>query len=142
MAPKERVLSEGEFAGWSEWLGEPFDQKAGPFYYRDGDDGILAAAFRADTSHTNGLGLVHGGCLFSLADYALFTVAVRRGGGDEIMTVSMSGEFLGAARAGELVAAYPEIVKAGRSMIFARGLLKANDKPVLSFSGAMMRVKA
>lgn len=142
MAPIDRILTEGEFAGWSEWIGEPFDQKAGPFYYRDGVEDRLVAAFRADRSHTNGLGLVHGGCLFSLADYSLFTIAVRRGGGDEIMTVSMSGEFIGAAREGDLVIAYPEIIKAGRSMVFARGLLKANEKPVLSFSGAMMRVKA
>jgi uncharacterized protein (TIGR00369 family) len=142
MAPQGRTVTDGEFAGWTEWLGEPFDEKAGPFYHRTENGGRLVAAFRANRSHTNGLGLVHGGCLFSLADYSLFTAAVQQAGGDEVVTVSMNGEFIGSARGGDLVVAHPEIVKAGRTMVFARGLLKANDKPVLSFSGAMMRVKA
>ena len=141
MAPKDRILTDGEFAGWTEWLGEPFDEKAGPFFHRT-EAGRLVAAFRANRTHTTGLGLVHGGCLFSLADYSLFTAAVQQGGGDEVVTVSMNGEFIGSAREGDLVVAHPEIVKAGRTMVFARGVLKANDKPVLSFSGAMMRVKA
>jgi uncharacterized protein (TIGR00369 family) len=141
MAPKARILTDGEFTGWSEWLGEPFDEKAGPFFHRSEGDGRIVAAFRADRSHTNGLGLVHGGCLFSLADYAMFTAAVKAGG-DEIVTISMNGEFIGAAREGDLVVAHSEIIKAGRTMVFARGVLKANDKPVLSFSSAMMRVKA
>jgi uncharacterized protein (TIGR00369 family) len=141
MAPKERVVTDGEFAGWIEWLQEPFDEKAGPFFHRREADGRLIAAFRANRSHTNGLKLVHGGCLLTLADYALFTVAVQHCNGDEAVTISLNGEFLGSARENDLIVAHPEIVKLGRSMVFARGLLKANDKPILSFSGAMMRVK-
>jgi uncharacterized protein (TIGR00369 family) len=142
MAPKGRTLTDGEFAGWTEWIQEPFDEKAGPFFHRTDADGRLVAAFRADRSHTNGLKVVHGGCLLTLADYALFTMSIQHSGGDEVVTVSLNGEFLGAARENDLIVAHPEIVKSGRSMIFARGLLKVHDKPILSFSGAMMRVKA
>lgn len=140
MSPRPEIIGSGEFAGWTAWTKEPYESKAGPFFHRIETDGRLVSAFRTDNSHTNGIGIVHGGCLMTFADYALFVLCVQHNEGNEAVTVSFNAEFIGACRADSLITCYPEIVKAGRSLIFARGLVKADDKPILSFSGTMMRL--
>ncbi|MCW5750011.1 MAG: PaaI family thioesterase [Alphaproteobacteria bacterium] len=142
MAPKSETVGEGEFAGWQRWLAEPFEDKIGPFHHRIDESGRFVAAFRADRSHTNGLEIVHGGCLLAFMDYALFALAARHCDGQEAVTVAVASEFIGAGRIGDLILAYPEIVRLGGRLIFMRGLVRIAEKPVLSFSGTLMRVPA
>src|SRR5258708_38118371 len=54
-ASKLTLVTEGEWAGWS-WYpgGDPFEDLAGPFYFRGGDDGRPLCAFRAALEHLNG----------------------------------------------------------------------------------------
>jgi acyl-coenzyme A thioesterase PaaI-like protein len=56
------------------------------------------------------------------------------------VTVSFACEFLDAAREGELVEGFGEIMRAGGSMIFLRGLLKSGQRPLFTFSGTLKRV--
>ncbi|MEM8617980.1 MAG: hypothetical protein AAGF20_13730, partial [Pseudomonadota bacterium] len=73
MQPK--LVTEGEFKGWKTWPQEPFEHDtAGPYYLREDDQGMVAA-FRAARKHMNAGGVVHGGCLMSFADFALFALA-------------------------------------------------------------------
>jgi len=55
--------------------------------------------------------------------------------------VSFACEFLDAAREGELVEGTGDIMRAGGSMIFLRGLLKSAERPLFTFSGTIKRVK-
>lgn len=57
------------------------------------------------------------------------------------MTVSFTCEFLDAARDGELIEGTGEIMRAGGSMIFMRGLLKSGERSLFTFSGTIKRVK-
>ena len=70
-----RPVTEGEWAGWSFWHTDAFEQRAGPFYERVDDEGNGISAFRAGPEHMNGGGFMHGGCLMTFADSALFTIA-------------------------------------------------------------------
>jgi acyl-coenzyme A thioesterase PaaI-like protein len=90
--------------------------------------------------HLNGMHNVHGGCFMAFADYCLFATAapVLQGPG---VTVSFACEFLDAAREGELVEGTGEIMRAGGSMIFMRGLLKSGERTLFTFSGTIKRVK-
>lgn len=135
-------MSQDTFADWKSRTNEPFEQKAGPFFYREQDDGSVICAFIADESHVNGLGIVHGGCLMTLVDYTLFTVVKRSIGHDEAVTVSMTNEFAGSGAIGDLIEAHAEVVKAGRGIIFARGIVRARGKPLVIFSGTMKRIAA
>jgi acyl-coenzyme A thioesterase PaaI-like protein len=83
---------------------------------------------------------VHGGCFMAFADYCLFAMAapVLQGPG---VTVSFACEFLDAAREGELVEGSSEIMRAGGSMIFLRGVLRSGERPLFTFSGTIKRVK-
>ena len=83
---------------------------------------------------------MHGGCMLTFADFALFALAHERLEGSHAVTVSLNGEFIGPAHEGDLVEATGEVVKAGKSMVFIRGLVSTGGAPMLSFSGVIKRV--
>jgi acyl-coenzyme A thioesterase PaaI-like protein len=138
--PDLHVETEGEFAGWRTWSRDNFETHNGPFYHRMDDEGRIHCAFRIEPKHLNGASNVHGGAFMSFADYCLFAIAtpVLQGPG---VTVSFACEFLDAAREGELIEGSGEIMRAGASMIFLRGLLKSAERPLFTFSGTIKRVK-
>lgn len=134
-------VSEGEWAGWQRWVGDGFEDRTGPFYFREAPDGSIRCAFRAGAQHMNGGGNMHGGCMLTFADYALFMIgnkAMQNGNG---VTVSLNGDFVGPAGVGDLVEATGEVVRAGGSLIFMRGLISVGDRPVMAFSGVVKRTK-
>jgi acyl-coenzyme A thioesterase PaaI-like protein len=138
--PDLHVETEGEFKGWRTWSRDNFESHNGPFYHRMEDDGRIACAFRVGKKHLNGMRNVHGGCFMTFADYCLFATAapVLQGPG---VTVSFACEFLDAAREGELIEGSGEIMRAGGSMIFLRGVLKSGERTLFTFSGTIKRVK-
>jgi acyl-coenzyme A thioesterase PaaI-like protein len=102
--------------------------------------GRIHCAFRVENKHLNGMRNVHGGCFMAFADYCLFAMAapVLQGPG---VTVSFACEFLDAAREGELVEASGEIMRAGGSLIFLRGVLRSGERLLFTFSATIKRVK-
>jgi len=138
--PDLHVETEGEFAGWRTWTRDSFESNNGPFWHRVEEDGRVRCAFRVEKKHLNGMRNVHGGCFMTFADYCLFALAssVLQGAG---VTVSFGCEFLDAAREGELVEGTGEIMRAGGSMIFLRGVLRSGERPLFTFSGTIKRVK-
>jgi acyl-coenzyme A thioesterase PaaI-like protein len=136
--PDLHVETSGEFAGWRTWSRDNFETHNGPFYHRMEDDGRIHCAFRVEKKHLNGMRNVHGGAFMAFADYCLFAMAapVLQGPG---VTVSFACEFLDAAREGELVEGSGEIMRAGGSMIFLRGLLKSGERSLFTFSGTIKR---
>ncbi len=144
--PGPRVVTEGEFAGWSTWSGQDaFEDMTGPFLFREHTDGSVRCAFRAAAKHMNGGGFMHGGCLLTFADFCLFAVShparVRAGRDGPAVTVSLNGEFVGPARAGELIEAAGEVVRMGASLLFVRGLVVTGPRPLLNFSGVVKQVR-
>lgn len=135
-----RLVTEGEWAGWSIWQSDAFEQRAGPFYERTDEMGAGITAFRAAQEHMNGGGFMHGGCLMTFADSALFTIARPALEGSFGVTVNLAGDFLDSARVGEFVEARGQITRAAKSIIFVRGLVTADDRSVLSFSGIIKKV--
>ena len=138
--PDLHVGTEGEFKGWRTWSRDSFESNNGPFWHRMEEDGQIRCAFRVENKHLNGMGNVHGGGFMAFADYCLFAIAspVLQGPG---VTVSFACEFLDAAREGELVEGSGEIMRAGGSLIFLRGLLKCGERSLFAFSGTIKRVK-
>ena len=134
-----KLVTEGEWAGWRTWSGDPFETQSGPYYFRE-EDGRIRCAFRAERKHMNGGGFMHGGCMLTFADFALFSIADEHLRDSHAVTVSLNGEFVGPAHAGDLVEATGEVVKAGKSMIFIRGLISTGGEPMMSFSGVIKKV--
>ncbi|GAB5351049.1 PaaI family thioesterase [Qipengyuania sp. 483] len=133
-------VTEGEFAGWFEWSGDAFEQRTGPFYERRDDDGSHISAFRAEDRHMNGAGFMHGGCLMTFADSALFTIATDALAGSHGVTMHLAGDFLDPARCGQLIEARGEVVRAGGKTIYVVGKITADGQPVLSFNGIIRKI--
>ena len=136
-----RLLTEGEWAGWYFWGdGDPFEHQSGPFFFRE-EDGRIRCAFRAEAKHMNGGGFMHGGCMMTFADYALFAIAWKDLNESYAVTVSLNSEFISSGAVGDLVEATGEVVKAGGSLIFVRGTLTTAGRPLMTFSGVIKKVK-
>lgn len=135
-----QTMTEGEWAGWS-WYpgGDPFEDHAGPFYWKRDPDGRPRCAFRAERKHMNGGGFLHGGCVMTFADYALFVIARDAILGSPCVTATFNCELVGTAHEGALVECTGEVVKAGRSMVFVRGLIESGGEPIMSFSSVLKK---
>jgi acyl-coenzyme A thioesterase PaaI-like protein len=57
------------------------------------------------------------------------------------VTVSLNGEFVGPANVGDLVEATGEVVRAGGSLVFMRGLISTGGRPMMTFSGVVKKTK-
>lgn len=138
-----RIVESGDWAGWRTWSGlDPFEDQSGPFYFREGEDGRVTTAFRAEKKHMNGGGFMHGGCMMTFADFSLFAIAWKELADSRAVTVSLNGEFVGPARPGDLVTGAGEVVRAGGSLLFVRGLISTGTGPMLNFSGVIKKIRA
>lgn len=141
MSLRRTIIEDGEFAGWSTYPDEAFEAMAGPFYFRVDEQGPVAA-FRVEEKHLNGARVAHGGLLMTFADFALFAIAAEAFGENEYgFTVAFSSEFLDGPRPGEFVEARGDLLRAGGSLIFVRGLVRAEGRACLNFSGTIKRIR-
>lgn len=132
-------VTDGEWAGWS-WYpgGDPFEDLAGPFYFRIDDRGPVCA-FKVEKKHLNGGDFLHGGCFMTFADFSLFVIAREVIDGSRTVTATFNGELVGTARAGDFVECTGEVVKAGKSMVFVRGIITGPGGPMMSFSSVLKK---
>ena len=138
------TLTEGPFQGWISWGQgqDPYETLVGPFAYRVQEAGALEIAFQPEQRHLNGAGAIHGGCLMSFADFALFAIAHHiLKAGVMAVTLTCNSEFLAAGDLDGWVTAEGEVLKETGSLIFVRGVLKQRGKPILSFSGTLKKIK-
>ena len=135
-APAPRSAPEG----WTMQSHEhTFSGRAGPFYFRK-EGGKAGVGFFAESHHANMGGVIHGGALLTLADVALWDICRREIGVFKGVTVTLNAEFVGAGPIGGFIEASGEMVKSGRKLMFARGLITADGASLMSFSGTLKRV--
>jgi len=136
-----QLVAEGEWAGWGRYDTDPYEALTGPFYARRDERGQMVCAFRAERKHMNGGGAMHGGCMATFADYALFMIADEALANSGSVTASLNCEFVDAAQEGELIEARGEVVRAGGSMVFVRGLITASGRPITNFSAIVKKIR-
>lgn len=133
------LIESGPWAGWKTWKQDTFESGTGPFYTRVDEHGRVVCRFIAEPRHMNGGGFMHGGCFLTFADFACFAIAEEHTQGPSV-TVNLSGDFLSAAKPGDMMEATGEVTRAGGRLIYVRGLITANGKPALSFTSVITRV--
>ena len=90
----------------------------------------------------NGGLFMHGGCVMTFADFCLFWIARDAIAGSRSVTATFNGEFVGSCGVGDRVECTGEVVKAGRSMVFVRGIISnasAGGEPMMSFSSVLKK---
>jgi len=136
-----KTLEDGPWAGWTVYTGEPFEDHAGPFFYRIDETGAPVCAMRTEAKHMNGGGFMHGGALMTFADYCLFVIARDALKDSRSVTATFNSEFVGAVPEGSMLECRGEVVKAGRSLVFLRGLITTGGEPVMSFSATLKKTR-
>ncbi len=128
------------FEGWQRAEpGDTFNGLVGAYYYQGDAPGNIKAAFRVEKHHLNQGGTVHGGCLLTLADTAVFAFAYPYLNGGSGVTVQLDAQFLSPGREGDIIIATGEITRAGKTLMYGRGQLMAGDRLILTFNAILAR---
>lgn len=129
-----------EAAGYTvPYPNDPFEMRSGPFYIGFEADGSTIVALRAGENQCNSNGVVHGGCLMTLADLAVCYEAI---GGDNALrslTVSLTANFLAPAERGVILRAYPRVNRRTKRMAFVDTRIMDGETCVFTAS-AVIRV--
>lgn len=134
-----RTVEDGPFAGWQSWSGNPFEDHAGPYYYRSVEGEGTTGSFVPEAQHMNGLS-VSGGALVAFAD-SLVGALIYYSGIDQVaLTVTLNCEFLGAGVVGVPVYGTGRLVRETKSMVFVHGQLDQSDEPILLFSSVCRKI--
>jgi len=114
-----------------------FNRHVGPIYnLPDAEDGALKRfAFAVAEKHMNAAGSVHGGMLMGFMDVAMSRSARAVSGAPRCSTVSLSCDFAGPGRLGDLIEAQVRVVRATRTMVFLVGELRAGGRVLLTANG-------
>jgi acyl-coenzyme A thioesterase 13 len=115
----------------------PFNEMVGPFYERRRGKEV-SLGLRIEERHCNSRDICHGGLLATLADLALgysaLAAAKTAGGPSSFVTVSLSLDFAGSAKAGDWVESDVQVHKTGSRLAFANGYLIANGVRIVRAS--------
>lgn len=100
---------------------------------RDGDG--FRYAVQLDERHTNAQGMIHGGVLMTFMDHALSLMVWEAADRAPCSTVHLDSHFLSAVRPPAFVEVDGKILRQGKSLIFARGVLRVEGRDVMEASG-------
>ncbi len=120
--------------------GGPFLHTFGPLYFRK-VDGQPVLGLRVEEKHLNVRGIAHGGMLVTVADSALgIVLSMAREPPQPMVTVSLTTDFVEAARRGDWLEAAVDIQKIGRRLAFANCYLSVGERRILRASGVFALV--
>jgi uncharacterized protein (TIGR00369 family) len=119
---------------------DPFENNAGPFFWREDDDGSHHFVVRAEKRHCNTHGVVHGGLMMTMADLCMAATS-KAERTDAYVTVSFNSEFVSAGFEGDLVECRAELVRRTGSLSFVRGGIEADGRKLFVFSGVMKKLR-
>jgi len=114
-----------------------FNLHIGPLYrLPDGEDGALKRfGFVAAEKHMNSVGSVHGGMLMAFMDVAMSRTSRLISGAPRCSTVSLSVDFAGPGRLGDLIEARIRVPRRTRTMVFLTGELVADGRTLVTANG-------
>ena len=108
---------------------------SGPYFLKREAESTIVGC-RISDHHMNYIGVAHGGVLATLADVALsFQIYDRADQKLPVSTVSMTTNFLIAAKLGDWVEANATIDRFGKRLAYAHGVIRSGDRMLMTMSG-------
>ncbi len=96
----------------------PFDALVGPLYKKAGS-GALQIGMVVESKHLNTHGIVHGGMICTLVDFAMGLAArLVADPPRKLVTTSLAVDFAGNARVGDWIEARVDVMRPGRQVAF------------------------
>lgn len=112
-----------------------FLDRGGPYWLRETDAGTIVG-LRIGEGHLNYQDAAHGGVLTTLADVALsWAVYASETPPLPVSTVSLTVNFLGAARLGNWLEAEARIDRIGRQIAYTSGTIRNGGEAVATMTG-------
>ena len=121
-------------AEWTRREMKGIPASLGALWAQRGDNG-WNYAIQLDESHCNAQGVIHGGVLVTFLDHAMSLLIWEAADRAMCSTVHLDSHFLAAVKPPAFIELHCEILKKGRSLIFARGILKSEGKAVMEATG-------
>jgi uncharacterized protein (TIGR00369 family) len=113
----------------------PFIQVNGPLYGRWHNQ-QFTLGLRIESRHCNPGGMCHGGMLMTFADMTMLLGAnLQADVRQYLLTVNLSTDFIAPAPMGAWIEGQMQVLRAGRSVVFAQGLLSIGAAPIARISG-------
>ena len=119
---------------------DPYENRAGPFFWRRREDGSEHFVVRAEARHCNRHAILHGGLLLCLIDLAM-VVAAKRDWEEQLVTVALNAEFVSAAREGELIEALGQLTRRTASLAFVTGRVHVAERTLLTASAVLKPIR-
>lgn len=112
-----------------------FFEQSGPYYlHRNGEQTLVG--MRIEENHINYVGVAHGGVLTTFADVALsFIVHDSERPQLNIVTNSLTSNFLGPAYLGDWLEAECRIDRKGRRTAYTSGTIRRAGEPIMTMTG-------
>ena len=112
-----------------------FLDRGGPYWLRKTEAGTIVG-LRIDEGHLNYQDAAHGGVLTTLADVALsWCVYSSETPPLAVSTVTLTVNFLGAARLGEWLEAKARIDRIGRALAYTSGTIRCGNQAIATMTG-------
>ena len=112
-----------------------FNRHAGPIWRLPVDGEVRRFALVVADKHMNGSGSVHGGMLMMLADVSMSQTSRAATGATTCSTVSLSCDFVGPGKLGEILIASVRVTKKTRTMVFLSADIARGDRPIAVATG-------
>jgi acyl-coenzyme A thioesterase 13 len=113
---------------------DPFENRAGPFYWKHLPDCTHHFALRATERHCNSHGIVHGGLMMTMIDLSM-VIACKGTDGEQLVTISMNSDFIAAGHAGDIIEAHGTVTRRTRTLAFVTGRVESQGRTLLTASG-------
>lgn len=104
----------------------------------DAADGRAKAEMEVSETHLNGVGMTHGGVIFTLADMAF--AAAANSHGDDAVAATVTISYLNAGKTGRLTAVAEEISRSRRLGTYRIEVVDESGKQIASLQGTAYRM--
>ena len=105
-----------------------FNLYAGPFWRLKGERETHLYALLVEQKHMNSSGSLHGGVLMTFADIAMSQTSRAVSGAPTCSTVSLSCDFTGPGKLGDVIIARVRVTRQTRTMVFLSAELVCGER--------------
>jgi len=112
-----------------------FNQHAGPIWRLPAEGEVRRFALVVAEKHMNSAGSVHGGLLMTFADIAMSQTARAVSGAPMCSTVSLTCDFVGPGKLGDILEAKVRVTRLTRTMVFLSADIVAGARMVAVATG-------
>src|SRR5476651_2508399 len=112
-----------------------FNLYAGPVWRLPAEGAIRRYGLVVAEKHMNGSGSLHGGVLMTFADIAMAQASRAASGAQSCRTISLTCDFIGPGKLGDLIEARVRVTRQTRTMIFLAADFSAGERVLGAASG-------